>query len=144
MVFVFVIFWYFYHLVKFVCGEMLASRLWNSLLFLTHSSLLGFFMRVLHAFCRHPIIISIHFYRLLLLESILRFLVLLSRVLRKPVIWVLSIFNRLVARWYGIWVWGISKQITNSFISFLFLFTFTLLLYSSFEGIFWVRVLQTF
>ena len=106
--------------------------------------LLDFFMRVLHALCCHSNIILIHFYWLLLLESVLRFLVLLSRVLRKPVIWILSKFNWLVVTWYGIWVWGILEQITNSFISFLFLFTCALLLCGSFTGIFWVRVFQTF
>ena len=73
--------------------------------------LLGFFMRVLHAFCRHSNIILIYFYWLLLLESVLRFLVLLSRVLQKPVIQILAKFNWLVATWCGI---------TNSFTSFLF------------------------
>ena len=82
--------------------------------------LLGFFMRVLHAFCRHSNIILIHFYLLLSLESVLRFLFLLSRVFRKPVIWILSKFNWLVVTWWRIWVWGISEQITNSFIYFFF------------------------
>ena len=38
LVLVFLTFWYFFYFVKFVCGEMLASRLWKSLLFLTYSS----------------------------------------------------------------------------------------------------------
>ena len=84
--------------------------------------LLGFFMSVLLAYCRHSNIILIHFYWLLLLKSVLRFPALLSRVLRKPVIWILSKYNRLVATWCGICVWGISEQITNSFMSFLFFF----------------------
>ena len=65
-------------------------------------------------------IILIDLYWLLLLEPVLRFLVLLSRVLWKPVIWILSKFNWLVVTWCGIWVWGILEQITNSFISFDF------------------------
>ena len=44
---------------------------------------------VLQAFYRHLNIILIHFYWLLLLKSLLRFPVLVSRVLRKPVIWLL-------------------------------------------------------
>ena len=90
--------------------------------FLNSIQLFGFFMSVLHVFCRHSNIILIHFYWLLLLKSVLRFPALLSRVLRKPVIWILSKFNWLVAAWCGIWMWGISEQITNSFISFLFFF----------------------
>ena len=58
----------------------------------------------------------------LLLKSVLRFPALLSRVLWKPVISILSKFNWLVVTWCGIWVWGISEQVTNSFISFLFFF----------------------
>ena len=77
-------------------------------------------MRVLHAFCRHSNIILIHFYWLLLLESVLRFLVLLSRVLRKPVIWILSKFNWPVVTWCRFWVWGILEQITNSLNLFIF------------------------
>ena len=108
--------------------------------------LLGFFMRVLHAFCRHSNIILIHFYLLLSLESVLRFLFLLSRVFRKPVIWTSSKFNWLVVTWCGISVWGISGQITNSFISFLFLFICALFFFVwLFHGyFFWVRVFQTF
>ena len=105
---------------------------------------LGFCMSVLHAFFRHLNIILIHFYWLLLLESVLRFLALLSHVLRKPFIWILSQFNWLVATRCRIWVWGILEQITNSFISFLFMFTCTLLSCSSFAGIFWVCFLPTF
>ena len=119
---------FLFFVVKFVCDEMLASCLWKSLLFLL----------VLHAFYRHLNTILIHFYWLLLLESVLRFPALLSRVMRKPVIWILSQFNGMVATSCGTWVWEISEQITNSFISFLSLFTCTLLLYSSFAGIFWL------
>ena len=85
--------------------------------------LLGFFMRVLHAFCRHSNIILIHFYWLLLLESVLRFLVLLSRVLRKPVIWILSKFNWLVVTWCRIWVW----ESRNRLLTVLYFFFFCLL-----------------
>ena len=42
LVLLYVTFWYFYYLVKCACGERLASRLWNSFLFLTQSSCLGF------------------------------------------------------------------------------------------------------
>ena len=104
---------------------------------------LGFFLRVLNAFCGHSNIILIHLYWLLL-ESVLRLPALLSRVLRKPVIWILSKFNWLVATWCRSWVWGISEQITNSFIFFIFLFTCTLLLYSSFTGIFLSTCLANF
>ena len=48
---------------------------------------------------------------------------LFSRVLQKPFTWILSKFNWLVPTSCRIWVWGILEQITNSFISFLFLFT---------------------
>ena len=90
--------------------------------FFNSLQLLGFFMSVLHAFCRHSNIILIHFYWFLLLKSVLRFPALLSRALRKPVTSILSKYNRLVATWCKIWVWGISEQKTNSFISFLFFF----------------------
>ena len=102
--------------------EMLETCSFFFFFFLTHSSCWGFFMSVLHAFCCHSNIILICLYLLLLLQSVLRFRALLSRVLRKPVIWILSKFNWLVAAWYGIWVWGISEQIIHSFISFLFFF----------------------
>ena len=92
---------------KFVCGGRLAWLLWNSLLFL---------MRVLHGYCRHSNSILIRFYWLLLQESVLS---LLSCILRKPVISILSKFNWLVATWCGMWVWRIWEQITNGFISFL-------------------------
>ena len=36
-------------------------------------------------------------------------------IIYKPVIWLLLQFNWLVATWCKIWVWGFSKQITNSF-----------------------------
>ena len=38
LVLVFITLWYLFYFVKFVCREMLASRLWKSLLFSTHSS----------------------------------------------------------------------------------------------------------
>ena len=100
-------------------------------------------MGVLHAFCRHWNIIFIHFYWLFLLGSVLRFLVPLSCVLQKPVIWILSKINWLIVAWCGIWVSGILTQITNSLISFLF-FSLLVLLCGSFTGIFWERVLLTF
>ena len=56
-----------------------------------------------------------YFYWLLLLESVLGFPALVSRILWKPVILLLSRFNWLVATWWGIYAWGVSKQITNSF-----------------------------
>ena len=83
-----------------------------------NSSVFGHFSR--SVFYRHLNIILIYFYWLLLLGSVLRFPAVLSRVLWKPVSWLLSQFNCLVATWSGICVWGISEQITNSFISFLF------------------------
>ena len=63
----------------------------------------------------HFSIILIHFYLLLLLDSVLGFPALVSRILCKPAVWLLSRFNWLIATWCGIWVWGFSKQITNSF-----------------------------
>ena len=72
----------------------------------------------------------------LLMESVLRFPALLPSILLKLVIWILLLFNWLVVIWCKIWVWGISEQIINSFIFFLFLFTCSLLLYSSFACIF--------
>ena len=108
--------------------EMLETTFF--LLFLTHSSCCGFFMSVLHACCRHLNIILIRFYLFLLLKSVLRFPALLSRVLRKPVIWILSKYNRLVVTWCGICVWGISEQITNSFMSFLFFFCLLVLYFN--------------
>ena len=98
--------------------EMIETAFFFSF-FLNSIQLFGFFMIVLHVFCRHSNIILIRFY---LLKSVLRFPALLSRVLRKPVVWILSKFNWLVAAWCEIWMWGISEQITNSFISFLFFF----------------------
>ena len=109
-----------------------------------NSLYLGLFISVLHVFCRHLNIILIHFYWLLLLESVLRFPPRLSGIFWTPVNWILSQFNWLVATWCGIWVWGMSEEITNSFISFPFFFTCTLLLGSSFAGIFWVRSFPTF
>ena len=120
---VFQTFWYFFYFVQFVCSEMLASRLWKNLLFLTHW---------LPSF-------EYHFNSLLLmflLEPVLRFLALLSRVLRKPVIWISSQFNWLVATWCRIFVWEISEQITKSFISFPFLFNCPLFPYITLAGIF--------
>ena len=81
---------------------------------------LGFPMSVLHTFDRHFNITLIHLYWLLLLESVLRFPALLSRVLRKLVVWILSQFSWPVTTWSRIWVWGISEQIANSFIFFFF------------------------
>ena len=95
---------------------------WNSLLLFNSLQFLGFFMSILHTFCHHSNMILIHFYWLLFLKSVLRFPALLSRVLPRPVIWILSKFIWLVAAWCGIWVRGISEQITNSFISFLVFF----------------------
>ena len=123
---VFITFWYFFYFVKFVCGEMLASRLWKSLLFLT---LVGLFHE-----CFACVLPSseYHFNSLLLIlffKAAVRLPALLSRVLQKPVISILLQFNWLVATWCEIWVWEISEQITSSFISFLFFvylsFTFT-------------------
>ena len=50
MVLAFVTFLNFFYFVKFVCGEMLATRLKKVTNF--NSLDLGFFMSVLHAFCR--------------------------------------------------------------------------------------------
>ena len=77
-------------------------------------------MSVLRAFCRHFNIILIYFYWLFILVPVVRFHALLSRVFRKPAIWILSQFNKLVATWCGIWVCGIPEQITNSLYHFFF------------------------
>ena len=47
-------------------------------------------MSVLHAFCHHLNSILIRFYWLLLPNVVLKFPALLSRVVRKPVMWILS------------------------------------------------------
>ena len=107
LVLVFQTFWYFFYFIQFACGEMLASRLWKNLLFLTHW---------LPSY-------EYHFNSLLLvflLEFVLGFLALLPQVLRKQIIWIFSQSNWLVATWCRIFVWEISEQITKSFISFLF------------------------
>ena len=79
---------------------MFASRLWKNLFFLTHSS-----QALVIAFY-HTNIILIHFYWLLLLDSVLGFPALVSRILWKPLIWLLSRFNWLVATWCDIWASG--------------------------------------
>ena len=81
-------------------------------------------MILLHAFCRHSNIILIHFYWLLLLQSVLRFTALLSRILQKPVIWILSKFNRLFATWCG----SGSLECRNRLLTVLYLFLFCLLI----------------
>ena len=59
----------------------------------------------------HFSIILIHF----LLDSFSRFPTLVFYILWKPLIWLLLALNWLVAMWWGIWVWRISKQIAHSF-----------------------------
>ena len=68
---------------------------------------------------------------------------LLSCILQKTDIWILLQFNWLVAIWCRVWLWGILEQITNSLISFLFLFTCTLLL-CSLSQVFFEYVLSMF
>ena len=63
----------------------------------------------------HYNFILIQCYWFLLLDSVLEFLALVSCILWKAVTWLLSQFNWLVATWRGISVWGIPKQIRNSF-----------------------------
>ena len=60
MVLALVTFWYFFNFIKFVYGEMFASRLWKSLLFLTHSS-----WAFSWVFCMYFAVIWISFYPLL-------------------------------------------------------------------------------
>ena len=106
--------------------------------------LLGFFMRVLHAFFRHSNII----FNSVLLTFIT---VVCSEI-------PCSIVSRFVETSYLNFIEiqltgchmmrdlsvGISEQITNSFIFFLFLFTCSLLLYSSFAGYFFSTCLANF
>ena len=129
-----VTFWCFFYFVKL---KMLASRLWKSLLSLTHSSLAFSW-----EFFIHFSVIWITF---------IDFITVICSEIPCSIgsgfaetRYLNFLFNSLVTTWYGIWVWGISKQITNSFISFRFLLTCPLLLYSSFACIFSVHVLQTF
>ena len=134
----FVTFWYFSYFVKFICCEMPALRLWKSLLLLAHS---------IWAFACVFVVIRISFKFTpidFITVSVLRFPALLSSVLRKPVIWTLSQFNWLLPHDAGSGCGGISEQITNSFISFLFMFTCPLLLYSSFADIFSVPVFRQY
>ena len=130
MVLVFVTFWYFFYFVKFVCGEMLASKLWKSLLFLTHSSWV--FSHESFA-CFLPTF-EYHFNSL--------FLTFITGACSEIPCSVDSQLHE-IPTWCKIWVWRILKQITKSFISFLFLFTCTLLLYNSSIGIIWERGLPT-
>ena len=77
----------------------------------------------------------IPFYWVLLLESIRRFPALVSRVLWKPVIWILLKFSWLVATWWGICVLGVgfSEQITNSYIYLIYIYI--LYIYKILHGI---------
>ena len=102
LVFGFVTFCYLFYFVKFKCGGMFASRLWKNLLPWTHSSWVFFMSMVFY----HFNFILIHFYWLLLLDSVLEFPALVSRILWKPVIWLLLWFSWLI------WVCWIVKQIT--------------------------------
>ena len=81
-------------------------------------TLTGFLMSVLHTFCHHLDINLIQFYWLLLLGSVLNFPALLSRVLWKPVIWILSQFSWLVATYVGSGC-GVSR---NRLLTVLYLF----------------------
>ena len=94
LVWVFVTFWYCHYLVNFVCGEILASRLWKSLLFY-----LTLVVRLFHeSFARVLLLFEYHF-NSLLLTFINGVLALFSRVLQKPTIWILSKFNSMVVCW---------------------------------------------
>lgn len=74
----FLIFWHLFYYIKSKFGEMLALRSRKGLLLMSyqvsHSSLTDTLMDVLQAFYRRLIIISIQFYWLLLLGSVLGFL----------------------------------------------------------------------
>ena len=58
-----------------------------------------------------------------LLDSVLGFPALVFRILWKLVIRLLLGLNWLVATWCGIWLWGISKEITNSF-TYVYMYVF--------------------
>ena len=145
MVLVFVTFWYFYYFVKFVCGIMLVKCL-KQLTFFNSLQLLGFFMSVLHAFCYHLNIILIHFYWLLLRKSVLRFPTLLSLVCGNQLFEFYQNSTDWLPHDAGSGCGESQKRLVTvlyPFFSFVF-FNCTLLLYSSFAVIFWVRVFQTF
>ena len=103
---VLVTFRYFFFSVKSEWSGMLASRLWKSLLFLTHSS-----WALSVSSYRHLNLILIHFYWFSLLESVLKFSPLLSRVLEKPVTWLCC--NSTDVLWHdvGFGCGGISERI---------------------------------
>ena len=73
---------------------MLASHLWNNFLFLTHSSWAFSWVSCMGFY--HFNIILIHFYWLLLPDSVVGFPALVFCILWKPVIWLLLRFNWLV------------------------------------------------
>ena len=73
---------------------MLASHLWNNFLFLTHSSWAFSWVSCMGFY--HFNIIIIHFYWLLLPDSVVGFPALVFCILWKPVIWLLLRFNWLV------------------------------------------------
>ena len=85
--------------------------------------MLGFFLRVWHAFRRHSNVILIHFYWLLALESVLRFFIscsIVSRFGETSYFLILSKFNWLVVTWSGC---GESR---NRLLTLLYLFFFYL------------------
>ena len=125
--------------------------LWNACITLmkeltSFSSLyLGFFMSVLHAFLSS---FEYHLNSLILIsllclfwDSLLYCLAFCGNQLFEL---FLSQFNWLLPHDAGSGCGGILEQITNSFISFLFMFTCPLLLYSSFANICSVRVFRQY
>ena len=141
--FSFLTFWYFFYLVKFVCGETLPSRLWKSFLFLSHSSRAWSWV-VCIRFAITWILISLTFIDFycwsLFWDSLL---------------YSLGFCGNRLFEFYGSstdWLppevgsgcGELRSRLPAVSIPFLFLFTCTLLLRSSFAGIFRVRFLLTF
>ena len=140
LVLVFVIFRYFFYFVKFLYDEMLASRLWKSLLFLTHSSWAFSCMRFAVIWISFQFTFIEFYYWSLFWNSLLYCLAFCGNQLFE--------FYRNSTDWLphdaGSGCGESRNRLITVLYSFLFLFTCPLLSYSSFAGIFWVRARQTF
>ena len=144
LIVIFITFWYFFYFVKFEYGGMLASGFWKNLLYLTHYS---WIFSWVFCMCFTVIWISLYFtfldfyYWSLFWDSLLYCLTFCGNQLFEFCCNYIDWLSHYVGSGCGR---GISEQITNSFVSFLLLFTYTLRLCSSLAVIFWVHFLLTF